>query len=323
MWKLNDSDVVNFLATSPKATLTGLGFDMVVIDDLVRDAYEAHHRTILDDHFKWFSDTLYSRLEGRAKVILIMTRWSLYDLTGQICEMFEKQGRRMRILSKPAMDDKGNLLCEHILSEARYRQIQQTVGLEIFEANYNQRPLEATGRLYGDFLTHKYNLFSDVRAVCDYADTGHDYLCLLIFGVKEMDAYILDIYYTRESSEVTEREVARRLASFGVRRALFETNGGGRIFMANVRRHTQEMSNNNILFKGFDQYKNKMARIHAFATEVIRRVRMPEDWEVRFPAFFRDVRDFIRGGQGQPDDGPDALTIIVERALKENTKLIG
>jgi len=113
------------------------------------------------------------------------------------------------------------------------------LGEAIFQANYNQEPLDLKGRLYGAFGTYEALPYSDageatdreVFAICDTADSGSDYLCNIIYtcvGPEKKKAYIMDVYYTQEPMEVTERERVKRLIAFGVTRGCVEGNFGGK-----------------------------------------------------------------------------------------------
>ena len=81
---------------------------------------------------------------------------------------------------------------------------------------------------------HGRPLFTHIRSYTDTADTGADYLCSIIYGEYNHEAYVLDIYYTKDPMEVTEPETARRLLAHSVNLAKIESNNGGRGFARNV-----------------------------------------------------------------------------------------
>ena len=52
---------------------------------------------------------------------------------------------------------------------------------------------------------------------------------MTIYGVtKENKAYVLDIYYTQDTMEITEKEAARRLIKYNPVVFRVERNNGGR-----------------------------------------------------------------------------------------------
>lgn len=80
MWGLEGNDEDNYLATAPNSSSTGIGCDFLIIDDLIKNKYEAYHKDLLNKLFEdWIRDTLYQRLEGKRKILVFMTRWSTKD----------------------------------------------------------------------------------------------------------------------------------------------------------------------------------------------------------------------------------------------------
>jgi predicted phage terminase large subunit-like protein len=326
LWGLDGNAEDNFLATSPDATMTGFGADLIIIDDIVKNAYEANHKQLLEDHFEWFTDTLYSRLEGKAKVMLIMTRWATKDLAGRVISMYQEQGRKYRLISKKAFDGV-KMLNERVLNKERYDNLIQTIGEDIVRANYDQEPIDLKGRLYGEFITYKDKpQFKSIHSVCDTADEGGDYLCNIIYGLTaggDPKAYVIDAYYTQEPMEKTENTLVEKFIEHKVEQAVFESNFGGKAFVRNIERLSVDAGNKKTLFVPYTQTKNKEARILSNATNVTRGIYMPEYWNKLFPQFYRDVTEYQRTGKNEHDDAPDCLTAICERDLSGTVSLIG
>jgi hypothetical protein len=78
LWALDGSSQDNYLATSPTGTATGFGANLIVIDDIIKNAEEAYNEIVLDKQWSWFTNTMMQRTEGDDwKVIAIMTRWAI------------------------------------------------------------------------------------------------------------------------------------------------------------------------------------------------------------------------------------------------------
>lgn len=315
LWRLDGSKMDNYLATAPSATVTGFGADYIIIDDVVKNAYEANNRNILEQHFEYFTDTLYSRLEGKRKLILIMTRWSTKDLAGRVMELYESQGRKYRVISKAAFDG-SKMLNERVLSKEQYDLLIQTIGEDIVRANYDQEPIDIKGRLYSTFQTYQREnvpAFRRICAQCDTADKGQDFLCLIIYGETfNRNAYVLDVYYTKDGMNITEKEISRRLTETKAIYARFESNFGGEAFAKIIKIQLEKLGNYFTRIRTFTQTKNKEARILANSTNVTRHVIFPEDWKTRWPIFYRDVTEYQREGDNEHDDGPDCLSLVCE-----------
>lgn len=82
LWSL-EGGYNNYLATSPTGTATGFGCTLMIIDDLIKNAEEANSENIKQKHWEWFTNTMLSRREEGAKIIIIMTRWASDDLAGR------------------------------------------------------------------------------------------------------------------------------------------------------------------------------------------------------------------------------------------------
>lgn len=328
LWTLEGQTANNYLATSPTGTATGFGADIELIDDLVKSALEARNINTLNAHWEWFTNTMLSRLQGKRKVILIMTRWSDDDLCGRALRHYEKIGVKVRLLSMKAFDGV-KMLCDEVLNKEQYDDLKSTLGADIAEANYNQTPVNIKGVMYERLQTYE-KLPEDIKGVYNYtdtADTGSDYLCSINYAVSnDNKAYITDLIYTQASMEVTEPLVAQLFHSGGVNYADIESNNGGRGFARNVDRLTKELGNRKTIIKPFHQSNNKQARIFAGSTSVMNNVLFPSDWAIRYPEFYSDTIKYQREGKNEHDDNADALTGItemLEKRFKKNKSLSG
>lgn len=317
MWSLEGSSVKNYLATSPNGTATGFGCNLMIIDDLIKNAEEAKNQNALEKQWSWFTNTMLSRREGKKKIIIIMTRWATKDLAGRALEHFENIGAKVSALIFPTEQKDGSVLCDSILDKATCEVLKMTLGEDIFQANYNQQPIDLKGVLYTYLETYD-ELPEEILTIDNYtdtADTGEDYLCSITYaiGAKTEKAYILDIIYTQEDMTVTEPLLARTLMAFDVNVARVESNNGGRGFSRNVERETRKLGNNKTMFKPFTQTKNKVTRILTGATGVMLNVLFPKDWATRFPEFYRDTIQYQRIGKNIHDDNVDTLTGVYEK----------
>lgn len=319
-WQTDKSNQINYLATSPSGSATGFGCTLMVIDDLVKNAYEANNESILEAQYEWFVNTMLSRREGKKKVLIIMTRWSSKDLAGKILEYVKENNISYSHINFKAEQEDGTMLCPSIFDKKASERAKQLMGEDIYEANYNQTPIDMKGCLYSNLQT--YSELPTVLEICNYTDTadeGTDYLCSINYAICSDDkAYILDIIYTQDAMEITEPLVAGMLTKDNVNYAVIESNNGGKGFARNVERICRENNNNHTMFKRFTQTKNKVSRILTGATGVMQNVIFPEDWKSMYPKFYKDVTQFQRLGKNKVDDCVDVLTGIYEQLRKRN-----
>ena len=322
LWSL-EGGYNNYLATSPTGTATGFGADIIIIDDLIKSAEEAHNETTKEKHWSWFTDTMLSRLEEGGKIIIIMTRWASDDLAGRALEHYLEQGVKVRHICMKALVDKEKkqMLCPEILSYQSYMEKVAAMGEDIAAANYQQEPIDLKGCLYTSFKTYDKlpvdtegnSLFEGIYSYTDTADEGDDYLCSIIWGVYMKEAYILDVYYTQQGMEITEPETDRRFKEWRVNLSRIESNNGGSGFARNVKRISEEDLRNFLtVFKWFHQSKNKKARILSNATWVMAHVLYPANWKHKWPDYYKSMVKYQKEGENKHDDAQDCTTGVAE-----------
>lgn len=318
MWSL-DGGYNSYLATSPLGTATGFGCSLLIIDDIIKNAEEAYNETAKEKSWLWFTNTMLSRLEEGGKILIIMTRWASDDLAGRAIEHF---GEAAKVITMKALQPDGSMLCDEILSRSSYEEKVRAMGADIASANYQQEPIDLKGQLYSSFKTYDRipvdtngnPLFTAIRNYTDTADTGADYLCSIVYGVYNGEAYVLDLLYTKDAMEETEPATAAMLYKNGVNVADFESNNGGRGFARQVRRILQDTyKSNKTVINTFAQTKNKTARILSNSTWVMEHIYFPTNWKDRWPEYYRAMTRYQREGKNANDDAQDATTGIAEK----------
>lgn len=324
LWSLEKGNN-NYLATSPTGTATGFGANIIVIDDLIKNASEANNSLNKDKQWSWFTDTMLSRLEGNDwKIIVVMTRWHSKDLAGRLISHCNENKISYKQILYKAIKEDGSMLCDDILNYDSYTIKTKTMSPEIALANYQQEPIDLKGTLYKSFKTYDEipkNMFgnykfTEIKSYCDTADTGDDYLCNIIYGVLNREAYILDVYYTKDHMEITEKEVAKRLTEFKVNNALVEGNNGGRGFARQVERNMRELGNHRTIIRTFHQSNNKNARILSNATWIMEHIYYPSNWHNKWNEYFVSMKEYQREGKNPHDDAQDATTGVAENIIE-------
>lgn len=320
MWSLEGNSQPSYLATSPGGTATGMGANILIIDDIIKNAEEAYNERVLDSHWEWFNNTMMSRLEGDDyKIIVIMTRWSSKDLAGRLIEEFPPED--IEKIEYRAVQDDGSMLCDSILSKKSLELKTRAMNPDIIEANYNQRTIDIQGRLYERFMEWE-SIPESGRLerlnFTDTADTGADFLCS-INGISDgSNFFITDLVFTDEKMEITEPAVAELLHSGEIQRSFIESNNGGRGFSRNVEAILrQKFNTNRTVIEAIPQTKNKESRILASSAWVSKNIFFPPNWKQKFPEFYRQLANYQKKGKNAHDDAPDVLASIYEYMTNE------
>jgi len=308
-WALEASNQANYLATSPTGTATGFGCTVMILDDTIKNVQEAYNETVKQKIIDWFNNTMLSRTENNFKIIAIMTRWASDDLVGYIQENFEN----VRHINYKAVQDDGTMLCDEVLNKKDFELKTKNMNKDIVYANYQQEPIDVKNRLYSGFKT--YDKLPPAHYIMNYTDTadeGSDYLCSIDYAMYNNSYYILDIYYTQESMEITEPAVAKMMTKDKVGYANIESNNGGRGFARNVQRELKELKNTHTKINWFHQGQNKQARILSNSTAVMNNIYFPVNWKDKFPEFAKHILHYSREGKNEHDDAEDTLTGVYE-----------
>lgn len=320
-WELEGSSEPSYRSITPGSSVTGSRSDWFLIDDIIRNYLQSLNADELRKHFEFFKNTLFSRTDGNNyKFVIIMQRWATNDLAGEIIKLY---GDDVVMINYEIEDAEGNMLEPSIMSREKFEVVKQTLDPRVLKANYYQQPVDVTGRLYDGF--EEWNTFPTdaiVKNNTDVADQGKDNICSINWAeVKDEDGitvYIQDIYYSPDKAEITEPAVAKMINAGNVNEAEFESNNGGKGYARNIERELHKLDNFKTVVKWTPQNSNKEARINASSAWVAKHVKMPPNWDSKYPMFAMEVLTYIAGGKNAFDDGVDTLATIYERAANPN-----
>lgn len=90
--------------------LNGRPADLLLLDDLVKNAEEAQSPTILEGIWDWYCTTAYSRLGPTAPIVAIGTRWGPNDLFGRLDREAKVGGDKFTTISFKAIATAGDVL---------------------------------------------------------------------------------------------------------------------------------------------------------------------------------------------------------------------
>ena len=308
-------------------SLTGEPVDILIMDDLYKDASSAWSPVIRQNVADWYDTVASTRLHNDSQQLLVFTRWHMEDLAGRLLEqegvydpIENPQGWLLvsfpAIQNRPPSEQDPRVEGEPLWPERHsLEKLLEIKGRSptVFESLYQQNPQPTQGLMYEEFTCYT-DLPSRSYSVAyiDAADSGADYLCALFYKEAEDGNYITDVLYTKDPMEVTETTLTYMLQQHQVERCHIESNNGGNLFVSNLQQRSWDTGNRLTRFNPFHQNQNKTARIFAASASVQKLIKMPLDWKKRFPKFARDLTGYLRVGTNAHDDAPDALTGSIE-----------
>lgn len=151
------------LSRSVGGSITGRGFKVLLLDDLIKDFGAAHSEVLRQSVWDWWLSTASTRLEPPALVIAIGTRWHEDDFIGRLLSAeHEGDPGEWEVISFPAIAEEddvlGRAVGEPLLTplvdetpeEAliRWEGVKRDVGSYVWSALYQQRPSPAKGAIF-------------------------------------------------------------------------------------------------------------------------------------------------------------------------------
>jgi predicted phage terminase large subunit-like protein len=305
------------IATSIDGTLTGLGGNLIIIDDPVKpgDALSEAVRTRV---IEWYRSTLLSRADDKkaARIVLVMQRVHQDDLAGYL----QEQGG-FEVLNLPAIAQrnetyflgdgrtydrqKGELLHPahepaHVLAE-----LKREMGPIAFSAQYQQSPIPPGGtiikrkwltayddihRQSGDRIIMSWDIALSEQETGDYS------ACVVLLRRKEV-FYILEVIRGRYPFDALKRKVTEVKRRYDSGTLLIEDSPISRGLIQSLK----EQSINVTVYKpDTDKRARVIAQTDLFA-----------GGSVRFPrraAWLEDFTAELLAFPGRHDDQVDALT---------------
>ena len=316
--------------------LTGDPVDMLIMDDLYKDAKTAWSKICRDSVEDWYDTVAETRLHNDSQQLIVFTRWHENDLAGHL---LEQQGEydeganpngwvvikyeAIKSDAPTAYDsrEEGQALWPERHSLEKLVSVRER-NRHVFESLYQQNPKPLQGLMYeNEFRTYNTLPTGLNKAYIDTADTGSDYLCAIFYVETDTANYVTDVIYTQKPMEDTEPRTAEALTINNTIEANVEANNGGRGFARNVERECRLMGNNRVRIKPFTQSANKNVRIFSASSQVQNMTYFPEGWGKLWPEFYRDITGYMKTGKNAHDDAPDALTGTYEERLKITRKV--
>ena len=127
-----------------KGSITGHPEDIIIVDDPYK-GIEDTTPTLLQKKIDWFTTIVEQRVRPSTKVIILHTRWHSNDLTGYL---LENESHKYDFISFPAIDEEDNVLWPQYYSLDFYLDKQATIGERMFQALYQQKPLDLTSNFF-------------------------------------------------------------------------------------------------------------------------------------------------------------------------------
>jgi predicted phage terminase large subunit-like protein len=148
-WATNKSG--EYFAIGVGGTVTGKGADLLIIDDPHSEqeaALAGNDPTVFDKVHEWYTSGPRQRLQPGGSIVIVMTRWSKRDLTGQILKSaLEREGDEWEVIDFPAILPSDKPLWPEFWSYEELDALRTELPLPKWQAQYQQQPTSEQGAI--------------------------------------------------------------------------------------------------------------------------------------------------------------------------------
>ena len=191
----NTSKGGDYFAIGIGGAVTGKGADVLIIDDPHSEqeaALAEINPDIYDKTYEWYTSGPRQRLQPGGAIVIVMTRWSKRDLTGQVLKAAaQRGGDEWEVIEFPAILPSGNPLWPEFWSMKELQALKEELPNSKWQAQYQQAPTSDTSAIIKREWWKTWD--SDVPPKCEFLlqswDTAFektqraDYSALTTWGV--------------------------------------------------------------------------------------------------------------------------------------------
>ena len=173
-----------YYAAGVGGAITGRGADLLIIDD-PHSEQDALSETALEHAYEWYTSGPRQRLQPGGSIVIVMTRWSLKDLTGKL---IKSQGSdimadQWELVEFPAILPSGNVLWPEFWNKDELLRVKASLSLSKWNAQWQQNPTAEEGAIIKKEWWNKWE--KDTTPVVSYIMQSYD----TAFSKKETADY--------------------------------------------------------------------------------------------------------------------------------------
>jgi predicted phage terminase large subunit-like protein len=148
-WATNSGG--DYFAIGVGGAVTGKGADLLIIDDPHSEqeaALAEINPDIYDKTYEWYTSGPRQRLQPGGSIVIVMTRWSKRDLTGQVIKSAaQRGGEEWEVIEFPALLPSGNPLWPEFWSLKELSALKEELPNAKWQAQYQQNPVSESSAI--------------------------------------------------------------------------------------------------------------------------------------------------------------------------------
>jgi predicted phage terminase large subunit-like protein len=136
-----------YYAAGVGGSITGRGADLLIIDD-PHSEQDALNMASYDRVYEWYTSGPRQRLQPGGRIILVMTRWNVADLTGKLQKaQKEPKADQWEVIEFPAILPSGKPTWPGYWKREELEAVKASVSIQKWNAQYQQNPTAEEGSI--------------------------------------------------------------------------------------------------------------------------------------------------------------------------------
>lgn len=312
---------------------TGRGFDLIVIDDPIKNDAEALSDVYRRRNWNWYRSVVRPRLQPGGSIIVIMTRWHEQDLAGALLGNPPEDVEELlieedvepdpwEVINLPALAEDNDVLGRKLgealwperYDETALKKLRVAAGPFWWTAQFRGKPQPEGGGIIKTAWFKSYededlpNYFSRVVQIWDTAHKEkqrHDRSACLTIGqaANPRRYYLLDLYVARLIFPDLNRAAEAQYDKWEPDRVIIEDKSSGISLIQQLRRDTK------VPIRAVKAIDDKVTRAHT-VTGVM------EAGQVLIPRHASWLADFLKEVGDFPNGAHDDIVDVLVHGLR-------
>jgi len=136
-----------YFAAGVGGAITGRGADLLIIDD-PHSEQDALSLTAMENAYEWYTSGPRQRLQPGGAIVLVMTRWSTVDLTGQLMKaQAEPKADQWEVVEFPALMESGKPAWPEYWKLEELESVKASLAVSKWNAQWMQEPTSEEGAI--------------------------------------------------------------------------------------------------------------------------------------------------------------------------------
>ena len=145
-WSTNHGG--EYFAAGVGGAITGRGADLLIIDD-PHSEQDALSETAMEHAYEWYTSGPRQRLQPGGAIVIVMTRWSLKDLTAKILKAqgYADHSDKWEVIEFPAIMPSGKACWPEYWDKAELEGVRASLSVAKWNAQWQQNPTSEEGAI--------------------------------------------------------------------------------------------------------------------------------------------------------------------------------